>query len=55
MGSTLKDFSGTLLPDREATGTFAFDLPAGTAQEIEVQFQPDRSRYEAAVWSGPTT
>ncbi|MGD3109897.1 DUF4190 domain-containing protein [Streptomyces sp. YGL11-2] len=50
-----KVLTGYVLPGREAVGKYAFSLPPGAADRIEVEFSPDVKRWDDAYWSGPTT
>ncbi|WP_432096564.1 DUF4190 domain-containing protein [Streptomyces sp. bgisy100] len=49
-----KVITGYVLPGRKAVGRYAFSLPPGAADRIEVEFSPDAARWEDSYWSGPT-
>lgn len=51
-GAGLSDLSGTLLPGRQAVGSYAFELPPEHADTFDVEVRPSFS-HQAAVWSGP--
>ncbi|MFE3069858.1 DUF4190 domain-containing protein [Streptomyces sp. NPDC059247] len=46
-------FRGKVLPGKRATSDFAFALPAGADQEIQVELEPEMLRYDTVVWTGP--
>ncbi|MBT2511025.1 DUF4190 domain-containing protein [Streptomyces sp. ISL-98] len=48
-----KVLTGNLLPGKRAVGKYAYSLPPGAADRIQVEFSPDVMEYDDAVWTGP--
>lgn len=48
-----KVLTGNLLPGKRAVGKYAYSLPPGAADRMQVEFSPDVMEHDDAVWTGP--